>query len=374
MTTVSSFLTPIIFEPIFKEKIWGGRKLKTSLSKNIPENTTIGESWEISGYSSDLSIAITDEFKGLTIQQILEKNHQKLLGDNTKAKSFPLLYKFIDANDKLSVQVHPDNAQVKENNWGISGKTECWYIADTKPDAQIIVGFKEGVTLDDVESGIKTNTLDTILNKIPITSGDMLFIPSRTVHAILDGTLLYEVQETSDITFRLYDWGRVDNSGMPRQLHIMESLKTVDTTFHNQHKISSILVEEINGVEHLFRVACQYFAIEEYNFHNNSTIILPKKKSFSVITVLDGIVSVIVDNNNTILVPEGQTILLPAYCYTKPVIIKGEVNTRFLLSTVPDLKNEVIGVLQEFGMSNEEILSLGGSPAYNDLKHHLYNQ
>jgi mannose-6-phosphate isomerase len=371
MTPKKPLLTPIFFKPIFKEKIWGGQNLKTSLTKDIPPNSTIGESWELSGYSSDLSVAITEECNNLSIQHILEKNPKGLLGDIPDTGVFPLLYKFIDANDKLSVQVHPDNTQVRQNNWGNSGKTECWYIADAKPGAQIIVGFKEGATLSDVESGIKNNTLDLLLNQIPVTKGDMLFIPSRTVHAILDGTLLYEVQETSDITFRLYDWGRVDKTGKPRQLHIAESLKTVDTTYHDQHKIPPVSVEPIKGVKHSFRVVCKYFAIEEYYFEDSHTITLSSKKSFSVITVLDGSIVINTDSKVNFPVVKGQTVLIPADCYSNTIIVDGEVNSRFILSTVPDLKSEIIDPLKNFGISNDEIALLGGSPASNELIHLL---
>ena len=367
MSQNSFFSTPIAFEPIFKEKIWGGRSLETSLAKEIPSGSLIGESWEISGYGPDLSVAVTGEYKQLTIQQILEKNPKGFLGDSAGYDSFPLLCKFIDANDKLSVQVHPDNEQVTENNWGLSGKTECWYIADAQPGAQIIVGFKSGVTLEDVRTGIQNNSLGELLNQIPVIKGDMLFIPSRTVHAILDGTLLYEVQQTSDITFRLYDWGRVDKNGTPRQLHIAESLKTVDTTFHEQHKIPPVLVSSLNDVERFFRVACRYFAVEEYVFQRDSSLQLPKKRSFSVITVLDGAVSLYTGEKTKTAVLKGQTILLPADCYRKAVVAEGETDCRFLVSSVPDLKKEIIAPLQYKGILNKEIALLGGNSDTNDL-------
>lgn len=368
---------PIIFQPIFKEKLWGGQKLKTALSKEIPENTAIGESWELSGYGSELSIAVAEDLHNVTIQQILENNPKEFLGDIHFTSFFPLLYKFIDANANLSVQVHPNDTQARENGWGTFGKTECWYIIEAKANARIVVGFKNGVTLDNVELGIKNNTLDTILNSIPITKGDVLFIPAGTVHAILDGTLLYEVQETSDITFRLYDWGRVDETGKPRQLHIAESLKVLDTSYHDRHKITPVLIENTDGIHHFFRAACKYFALEEYFFENYAKVSLPPKKSFTVISVLEGSISLNVDTTSIHAVSihaasihavsKGQTMLIPAVCCNKAIDAEGEINTRFILSTVPDLKKEVVDTLRNFGISDEAIALLGGDPAKNDI-------
>ena len=281
---------PIKFKPIFKEKIWGGQKLKTILSKEIPEDTKVGESWELSGYGSDLSTTFDKVSGNITLQQLVNSNPEKFLGKVTGA-CFPLLYKFIDASAELSVQVHPDDTQAIKNGWGNNGKTECWYIVNAKPNGEIILGFKEGVSLEDVKSCINDNTFDTILNRVPISRGDVLFCPAGTVHAILDGTLLYEIQETSDTTFRFYDWGRVDKAGKPRDLHIDESLKVVDTTYHNQHKIVPVAVPNDKDVHHLFRAVCRYFALEEYYFISNMKLFLPPKTSFTVVTVINGTIS-----------------------------------------------------------------------------------
>lgn len=367
MTSVRSFSEPIIFKPIFKEKLWGGQKLKTALLKEIPENSSIGESWELSGYAPDLSIATSKNFNNLTIQQLLKENPKKLLGDIHASEFFPLLFKFIDANERLSVQVHPNDMQAQQYGWGNFGKTECWYITEVRTDREIIVGFKDGVTLNDVESGIKDNTLDTLLNRITITKGDILFNPAGTVHAILEGTLLYEIQETSDTTFRLYDWGRVDKTGKSRQLHIAESLKVLDTSYHDCHKIPPVLVRNANGVHHFFRVACRYFTLEEYFFEKSTHITLPPKKSFSVLSVLDESFSLQINNNSIYTFSKGQTVLIPGECYRENITVEGESHCRFLLTSVPDLKTEVVDYLRKAGISDEVITLLGGNPASNDI-------
>lgn len=357
---------PIKFEPIFKEKIWGGRKLKTILSKDIPENADIGESWELSGYGSDLSTTSDKALGTITLQQLLDSAPEKILGYGT-GSYFPLLFKFIDAHTELSVQVHPDDSAALKNGWGTNGKTECWYIVDAKPKGEIILGFKEGVSIEDVQSTINGNTFDTILNRIPISKGDVLFCPAGTVHAILDGTLLYEIQETSDTTFRFYDWGRVDKTGKPRQLHIEESLMVVDTTYHDQHKIPPLAVPNSSDIHHLFRVACKYFVLEEYFFINGTKMTLPQKTSFSVITVIRGSISLYGKNTDLRTVSKGETVLVPAVLCNKAITVEGEKSTRFLISTVPDLKTEVIDYLREREIKDEKIALLGGFSARNDI-------
>lgn len=358
---------PIKFKPIFKEKIWGGQKLKTVLSKDIPKDAAIGESWELSGYGSDLSTIFDKDLGTITIQQLLESNQKKVLGNTSISPHFPLLYKFIDASSKLSVQAHPDDSQARENKWGNNGKTECWYINDVKTNGEIILGFKEGVTINDVETCINNNTLDTILNRVPISKGDVLFCPAGTVHSILEDTILYEIQETSDATFRLYDWGRVDKTGKPRQLHIEESLKVIDTSYHTRYKIPPVSVQDNNGIEHLFRVACKYFALEEYIFENHAKIILPPKTSFTVITVIEGSISIYGYNTDTYTTYKGETLFIPAGFCKKSVTAESENSARFLLSTVPDLKEEVVNHLRKTGISDEDIAMLGGAPARNDI-------
>ena len=362
---------PIKFHPIFKEKIWGGQKLKTVLSKDIHKDTATGESWELSGYGTDLSTVFYKELGEITIQQLLEAGPEKLLGNNSTSSHFPLLFKFIDAHDKLSVQVHPDDSQARENGWGNNGKTECWYITDVKPDGEIILGFKEGIIINDVKNSINNNTLDAILNRVPIAKGDVLFCPACTVHAILEGSLIYEIQETSDTTFRLYDWGRVDNSGLSRQLHREESLRVIDLSYHNQHKIPPVTVPGNDSCKHLFRVACNYFALEEYILKIQSKITLPPKSSFTVITVIDGSISLYRDNTDRNTISKGETVFIPAYYCKKPITATCENSCTFLLSTIPDMKKEVVSYLRKRGIPDENIAMLGGAPAGNDIIPHL---
>ena len=336
------------------------------LLKEIPEDTKVGESWELSGYGSDLSTTFDKNSGDITLQQLAESDPEKFLGNRSR-DYFPLLYNFIAATTELSVLVQPDETPAKKNGWGTNGKTECWYIVDAKPKGEIILGFKEGVSIEDVKSSINDNTFDTILNRVPISRGDVLFCPARTVHAILDGTLLYEIQETSDTTFRFYDWGRVDKAGKSRQLHIEESLQVVDTAYHNQHKIVPVAVPDDKDIHHLFRAACRYFVLEEYYFISDMKLSLPPKTSFTVITVINGTISLYGEKTTLSTVSKGETLLIPAALCNKAIMVEGEKNTRLLLSTVPDLKTEVIDYLREKGICDVNITRLGGVAATNDI-------
>ena len=203
---------------------------------------------------------------GTALGRLVAESADELLGKIETFGTFPLLFKFIDARDRLSVQVHPDDAQARENGWGEFGKTECWYVVDAKKDARIVVGFKENVTPKAISRAIENGSLHELLNSMPVKSGDVLFVPAGTVHAIMEGTVLYEIQETSDTTLRLYDWGRVDGAGKPRQLHVRDALTVIDTIAHDAHyRIPPITLEE-RGCLHSYCAACRYFAVERYRF------------------------------------------------------------------------------------------------------------
>jgi mannose-6-phosphate isomerase len=357
-------LTPMKLSPVFLEKIWGGQALSKKLNKNIPQNAKIGESWEISGiepYESKISNGI---LKGRSISDLCKEYRDKLLGDSPADTNFPLLYKFIDANDRLSVQVHPDDHQASIHKMGPLGKTECWFIVDAPADAKIIVGLKKSISKDEMLSSIHDGSFKNLLNEEPVVPGDLLFIPADTIHAIMSDTLIYEVQESSDITLRVYDWDRVDDSGTPRQLHIEDAVKITDTKAYGSFKIAPVHLQYATYT-HSFRVACRYFAIEQYSIHNTSTIVLPVKKSFQVITLINGSITLI-DSNTSMNITNGESVLIPASCSN--LAISSDTPSEFLLSSVPDLQNEIIVPLIKNKISKDLIAQLGGIvPERNDL-------
>ncbi|MDG5814279.1 class I mannose-6-phosphate isomerase [Chitinispirillales bacterium ANBcel5] len=354
---------PLLFEPIFKEKVWGGSMLQKYLNKQFDPTVPIGESWEICGHGNDQSIITKGYVKGTSLHDLHLKFPTSLAGANILSRSFPLLIKFLDAHQDLSVQVHPDDHQVKQKGWGEFGKTECWYIVNAKKNAEIIAGFNRNVTKKEIKDAVISKTLDKLLNFIPVSSGDVLFIPAGTVHAILGETLIYEVQETSDITLRLYDWGRKGLDGTSRKLHLEEALEVIDTSCNNNFKIPPVTYHQ-NGVKHSFRCACRYFALEQYFFEKNTTIKLQPKKSFRIITVLQNSAQLFYPSGK-LKVQKGQSVLIPAQL--KNLETYATEGSNLLLASVPDIVEEVISPLLAKGFSTWDIADLGGCHQANDL-------
>lgn len=220
---------PLLFEPIFKERIWGGTKLKEVLNKSF-ESNQIGESWELSTVENDISVVVNGVFKGLNLSQLIEKYPTEVLGAKSIqyfGYNFPLLFKFLDAKEDLSIQVHPNDALAKERHQSF-GKTEMWYVIQADVNARLVVGFKDKTNKKEYQEHLENKTLVTILNEAPVKEGDAFFLETGTVHAIGAGVLIAEIQQTSDITYRLYDWDRVDANGEGRELHTNLALDAIN--------------------------------------------------------------------------------------------------------------------------------------------------
>ena len=219
-------LYPLKFKPIYKQVIWGGSRLHDYLGKPaVPEKT--GESWEISGVSGDVSVVAEGFLKGNTLEELIEVYMGDLVGDmvyDAFGTEFPILVKFIDANDNLSVQVHPDDEYAAEYH-GKKGKTEMWYIVHAEKDASLISGFNRDVDEKKFMDHLKGGKLAEILNTVAVEKGDVFFLPAKRVHAIGSGIVLAEIQQTSDLTYRIYDWERVGADGKPRELHLDHALE-----------------------------------------------------------------------------------------------------------------------------------------------------
>lgn len=220
-------LYPLTFHPIFKERVWGDRKIETLYGKPLPPNTPIGESWEISDRPEDVSVIANGPLAGKDLQYVMQ-NHQKDLLGYEGLERFPLLIKILDAQEKLSLQVHPP-ASVAASLKG-EPKTEMWYITDATPEADLFVGLKPGVTREQFEEKIHDGTVADCFHRIPVKAGDAMFLPSGRVHAIGAGLVIFEIQQNSDTTYRVFDWNRVGLDGKPRPLHIRESLASIDFT------------------------------------------------------------------------------------------------------------------------------------------------
>ena len=218
-------LYPLMFEPRFKERVWGGRTLETLFDKNLPAAVPIGESWEIADRPGDESVIVNGPLAGATLRRLMQEQGSGLLGDSAPAIDgrFPLLCKILDARDKLSLQVHPP-ADVHLGD----PKTEMWYIAAADPGAELFVGLRSGVTRDAFERALASGTVADCFHRIAVQAGDAMFLPSGRVHAIGAGLVIFEIQQNSDTTFRVDDWNRVGLDGKPRELHVPQSLASID--------------------------------------------------------------------------------------------------------------------------------------------------
>lgn len=222
-------LYPITFRPLYKERIWGGYLMREGLSKDIPPDQPIGESWELVDREDNNSIIMNGVLAGRSLRDLLLHDRMAVMGEELTARypaGFPLLIKFIQASDDLSIQVHPDDEMARklEND---SGKTEFWYIIGTHSDTIINYGLRPDITLIDAESMIRKGRIKDILQFYPVQAGDSLFIPAGCVHAIMKGTLLAEIQQNSDVTYRLYDWDRLGLDGQPRPLHLEKGIAAI---------------------------------------------------------------------------------------------------------------------------------------------------
>ena len=262
---------PLEFEPIFKEKPWGGTKLKSILNKNIPNNHT-GESWEISNIPNNISVVKTGYFKGKKLQYLIRKYRDKLTGQKNYEKfgdNFPLLTKYIDANNDLSIQVHPDDNLAAEIHQSF-GKNELWHIIQADKGSVLYLGFKQGTTQKDYLKALQNGNLELLLNKIKVKEGDTYYIPAGTVHAIGKGILLTEVQQSSNLTYRIYDWNRLGLDGKPRKLHTELALKAINFSAQPDQKRGNF-------------IDTHYFKIKKIEVSSSKTIDISNISSFIIL-------------------------------------------------------------------------------------------
>jgi len=304
---MENLLYPLKFEPILKNKIWGGEKLNTLLNKQS-KHSNVGESWEISDVEGDTSIVANGRLKGKSLKSLLSEYQRFLVGNKnyeTFGDKFPLLIKFIDAKQDLSIQLHPnDELAAKRHN--SFGKTEMWYVMQADTDANLIVGFNQEMTSEKYLKHLEEKTLTQILNFEKVNAGDTYFIEVGRVHAIGAGVLLAEIQQTSDITYRVYDWDRVDDQGNERELHNDLAIDAFNFNMNNDFKIDyNTDVNEANKM-----VDCPYF---KTNFlHVTDSILkLNNKDSFFIYMCVEG-EALIVTENASELIKQGETILIPA--------------------------------------------------------------
>ncbi len=324
MTTYSN-LYPIKFRPILKSIIWGGSDI--TKFKNInPQQEGIGESWEISGVPGDISIIENGHFAGTSLQTLLSEKREQLVGSDVYHKfgnKFPLLIKFIDAQDNLSIQVHPDDKLAGERHNSF-GKTEMWYVVKAAPEAFLYTGFEKQITPEEYEKSIEDNSFTDSLKKHMVKEGDVFFLPAGRVHAIGAGCFIAEIQQTSNITYRIYDYNRKDAQGNSRELHTELAKDAIDFKIYDTYKTE--YKKELNKPVEL--VTCPYFTTNLLELSESINRDYKEKDSFVIYMCIEGGANIEDNKGNKLTVVQGETILIPAE--TKSVTVVPNNNCKLL--------------------------------------------
>lgn len=299
---------PIKFTPILKEKIWGGNKLKNNLNKETTQSN-LGESWEISGVPGDISVVANGKLKGSSLKDLLNDYKAKIVGEKIYKEfdnDFPLLIKFIDAKTELSVQLHPNDelAQQRHNSFG---KTEMWYIMQADKGAKINVGFKESISKEYYISGLEEGKIVELLNFEEVKKGDSFFINTGKVHAIGAGVLLAEIQQTSDVTYRIYDWDRTDDEGNSRELHTALAIDAIDFEKKEDFKLNYTRAANTSSEV----ASCKYFTTNYLPVKGNIQKDYSNLDSFVIYMCVGGSGEISV-NGNSENIKQGETMLIPA--------------------------------------------------------------
>jgi len=311
---------PFKFKPLYKERIWGGRKLREVFNKDIPAGAKIGESWELADLPDDKSVIANGELAGQTLAAAIEKYPKQITGDKKFSGPFPLLIKILDAEDILSVQVHPDPQTCRRMGKG-RPKTECWYIISAAPGAVIYKGLKKGVSREAFAKSIEKGGVAEMLAKVPVEAGQCHFLPAGTPHSIGAGLLIAEIQTPSDTTYRVFDFNRVDDTGKARELHIEEALESI----HFGAAAKELAVTTVGRL-----VDCEYFKVDKRHQAKNCELLLSAGKMKTLI-ILSGSGTIEDAERNPVEFVAGDTLLVPA-AYEGAVRFRAE--THYLVVTI----------------------------------------
>lgn len=287
------------FVPLYRERVWGGRALAQALGRTLPADLVIGESWELVDRPEACSTIVGGPLDGLSLRQAISERSSDIMGpDYDPAKPFPILVKWLDCQERLSLQVHPPATMAPL--LGGEPKTENWYIADCKPDASLLVGLKNGTTREQFQTALEANELEPLVHRMEVEPGDSMFVYSGRIHAIDAGNLILEIQQNSDTTYRVYDWGRVGLDGQPRQLHIEESLKSIDFGDYEP---------EIFKSSEGYRILadCPEFTLEKHSLDADAQLSFTSGEQARILSVVEGSLS-LPDGEH---LSKGENVILP---------------------------------------------------------------
>jgi mannose-6-phosphate isomerase len=363
-------LYPLFLSRIFLMKVWGSNSIRWAMKREIADLPRIGELWET--YDGDNGSVITNgKYKLWPLSEMVQEFQEALLGDRLKEyvnRPFPLLIKYLFPSQALSVQVHPDDKYALEHE-NSNGKEEMWVVLEAKPESFIIVGWKEGLTKQNIVDSISDHKFQDTMNRVHPEPGQVFYIPPGSVHALGPGLTILEIQQNSDITYRIYDWDRPDESGKFRDLHIDKALEVLDFTYTPQYSVSSLVVNQGKS-DCRFLCACRHFAACMWDIRAKLEM-ESDRGSFWVFNVISGsgkILSGNLQDNQSL--EQGDTVVIPAHmgAFT---IEPADDSLKIVKSWVPDLLGDIISPLRKAGFSDSDIIGLGGSKIKNDIKSFL---
>lgn len=311
--------TPLVFQPLYQERIWGGRTLETRLGRALPPRKKVGESWEFVDRSGEQSVVSEGPLMGLTLHDLWKNKRREIFGGGMEGPRFPLLVKILDAREDLSLQVHPPAAVAPR--LGGESKTEMWYIASAAPGARIYAGLRPGVTAEAFRAALQKGTAADLVHSLEPAAGDCLFIPSGRLHAIGAGLLIYEIQENSDTTYRVFDWNRTGSDGKPRRLHLDEALSSID--FQD-------VTPEFSRPASETMVRCDQFQVRKWSLQSHQTRAANDVDRFAIITVVEGSVQC-----GSRKFREGDCFLIPASAAHELDLRAGQAPAVMLHTSVP---------------------------------------
>ena len=297
------------FKPILKTIIWGGEKI-VPYKQLTTDQKSVGESWELSGVKGDESIVANGAYAGKTLPELIDLLKGELVGEKVYAvhgNEFPLLIKFIDARKDLSIQVHP-NDELSKLRHGKKGKTEMWYVVGADKGAHLLSGFSQKVTPEEYAAKVADNTVTDVLTNYEVHEGDVFFLPAGRVHAIGAGSFVAEIQQTSDVTYRIYDYGRLGADGKPRELHVELAKDAIDFTVEKDYR-THYTAKKNEGVE---LVQCNYFTTTLYDLDQTAQVDMRAMDSFLIVMGLEGQGKIRNNKGEEISVKQGETVLIPA--------------------------------------------------------------
>jgi len=308
-------MEPIIFEPIYMTRVWGGRTLETRYQRQLPDSQPYGESWELSDREHEQSVVSSGTYQGLTLHELWTTQREKVFGEGLTGNRFPLLIKILDARDDLSIQVHPPESIA--STLGGEPKTEMWYIADRDPGTKLYLGFRTGVGRAEFEASLRDGSVADKVHAVKPEVGESIFIPSGRLHAIGAGALIYEIQQNSDTTYRVFDWNRIGLNGTPRDLHVEKSMQSID--FDDFEPGMDLPKGHILA-------SCPYFQVEEHSLINGESFSSSSDR-FAIVTVVSGKVS----SQDGKEFRDGDFFLLPRGASP----LKATGDSRILVTTIP---------------------------------------